>query len=69
MRIWVVFGGKYYTDGGLCGVYHKKKDAVSDIKEEGYSYNKKSSLYLNEKAGKWYRIEKEVSDTLIWWTV
>lgn len=62
--LWLVKHGLYWTEGGPTAVYDLKKDAIRDIRAEGYKHEKETDLYLNKETACWYSIEQINYNTL-----
>jgi len=66
MRIWALYNGHSYTDGGFDGkAFKTKKAAIKWIRSQGFKYKKSEDLYINDEIdngngtfGQWYRIEE-----------
>lgn len=61
---WLISKGFYFSEGSAFAVYDRKTDAVRDIKEQGFRYNKEQDLFLNNKEHTWMRIDKKRKNNL-----
>jgi len=67
--MWAVFHGQLYDSGYIVAVYDTKRNAEKDIRREGYKFNKKQELFINNDDPvfgdcRWYRIDKIEHNTL-----
>jgi len=57
--VWICYEGDYYDDQYLFEfIAGTKKTAEMICKREGYKYNKKQDLWLNDSEAMWRRIER-----------
>jgi len=57
-KIWLIEEGLYHNDGFPLFTAIKKKTIEKCCKKDGYKFNTKDDLYLNEGEQRWRRISK-----------